>query len=323
MAEESLVIKALVSGLDTQALGRYTYMSAYIVCFYDWILLLDQEVAYIYPASWNVVKAAYIFCRYYPLATASFQLWGFLGDHEQSVCESYYHAIYASIIPTMLSAQFILMLRTYAFSGRKRVILAVLSITLLGLAGVIIWVTSTQLILSPLFLFSGRSGCFAISDLGAFDATQGISSVQVPIAYHLGLISILTTSFDFLNLSIVVRQCVRRGTFGPLGQSFLKQGMFVYIVMMALNALTIGTFLSPYLVVHGLGLVASFAYILPSTLACRLVLMLRRAASPTETDLRVEHSHMINEAIEMVALEWHHGETSEGFAPSISTEDQA
>ncbi len=56
-----------------------------------------------YSAPWNVVKAAYLFCRYYPLAIAPFHFWGFLGDHEQRVCESYYHALSACTIPTVRS----------------------------------------------------------------------------------------------------------------------------------------------------------------------------------------------------------------------------
>ena len=53
----------------------------------------------VYPAPWNVVKFAYIFCRYYPMVIAPFHFWGFLGNHEQSVCESYYHALYVCTIP--------------------------------------------------------------------------------------------------------------------------------------------------------------------------------------------------------------------------------
>jgi hypothetical protein len=62
------------------------------------VLIADLQI---YPASWNVVKGAYIFCRYYPLAIAPFHLWGFLGDHEQSVCETYYPALYTCTIPTV------------------------------------------------------------------------------------------------------------------------------------------------------------------------------------------------------------------------------
>ncbi len=51
--------------------------------------------------------------------------------------------------------------------------------------------------------------------------------------------------------------------------------------------------------------------------------MLRRKASPTETEFRVEHSHMVNEAPEMIAVERHPEEISEGFIPSISTDAEA
>jgi ABC-type transport system involved in multi-copper enzyme maturation permease subunit len=67
---------------------------------------------------------------------------------------------------------------------------------------------------------------------------------------------------------------VQRGTLGPLGQSFLKQGLFVYVVMTVLNGVTIGTFFSTYLVQHGLASTSSFAYLLPSALACRLYVWL-------------------------------------------------
>ncbi|KAH9172015.1 hypothetical protein EDB89DRAFT_2229583, partial [Lactarius sanguifluus] len=116
-----------------------------VVCFYDWVISLDREVALIYPAPWNAVKAAYLFCRYYPMAIAPFHLWGLVGDHEKRVCETIYRVLYACAMPTLLSAQFILMLRTYAFSGRKTRVLVALSITYLCLVGVIIWVLSKEL----------------------------------------------------------------------------------------------------------------------------------------------------------------------------------
>ena len=55
----------------------------------------------IYPAPWNVVKAAYIFCRCYPIAVAPFHMWGIVGDHEQHICESYYHVLYVIAMPTV------------------------------------------------------------------------------------------------------------------------------------------------------------------------------------------------------------------------------
>ena len=52
------------------------------------------------------------------------------------------------------------------------------------------------------------------------------------------------------------------------------------------------------------------------------VLMLRRKASPTQTELRLEHSAMINEALEMIEVALHSNQTSNGTSdgcmPSIS-----
>ncbi|KAI9452771.1 hypothetical protein BJY52DRAFT_1402239 [Lactarius psammicola] len=238
---------------------------------------LDEEVAFIYPAPWNIVKVAYLICRYYPLAIAPFHLWGVVGDHEQ---------------------------RVYVVCTMKRKVLAVLSVAFFGLIGVIVWVMSKELTLSQslVFVFAKRSGCFAISDHPASSVAQTTSAVQ----------GIVTTFFDCLNMFVVVWHCVRRG-------------MMVYVAMTALNALTIGTFLSSDLIHQGLGSSSSLAYILPSILSCRLVLMLRRKASPTETELRVEHSYMVNEALERIAVEQHPEEISlaEGFRSSVSTDAQA
>jgi hypothetical protein len=41
------------------------------------------------------------------------------------------------------------------------------------------------------------------------------------------------------------------------------------------------------------------------------VLMLRRKASPTQTELRLEHSQMVNEALEMIDVDLHSKGTSD------------
>ena len=47
--------------------------------------------------------------------------------------------------------------------------------------------------------------------------------------------------------------------------------------------------------------------------------MLRRSASPTETELHFEYSHMVNEAIEMIIAS---EDTPKIVIPSIPTDDQ-
>jgi len=298
------------------AAGRYSIGAAYTILFYDWIISLDKEVAFIYPAPWNAVKIAYLFCRYFPLAVSPFLFWGFLGNHEESVCRLYYHALYACIMPSMLSAQFILMLRSYAFSGRRRLVLVALCTSFLSLAGYVVWVVSNQLDLTALFLIKERSGCFATSNQPIAGLLRGVG------AYQLGVISVLTAFFDCLNMFVVVRHCVReRSTLGPLGESFLKQGVLVYIIMTGLNAFTIGTYFSSHLLFQAQG--SWFAYILPSALSCRLVLTLRRKATPTDSELQDQFSQMVDEALEMVVVEPRNGDVTESFIPSSQGDIQA
>jgi len=214
----------------------------------------------------------------------------------------------------MLSSQFILMLRTYAFTGRKTTILAALLIFFFSLVGVAIWVMSKEISLSALFLVEESSGCFATSDQPVFGVVRAVG------AYHLGAICLLSACFDCLNMLLVIRLCIRqRGTLGPLGQTFLRQGILVYAVMTALNALTIGTYFTSDLLHQGIG--SWFAYILPSALTCRLVLMLRRKATPTETKLHDQYSDIVNDALEM--MEPHPERTTEGFLPFSSIDSHA
>jgi len=129
---------------------------------------------------------------------------------------------------------------------------------------------------------------------------------------------VLTAVFDCLNMFIVIRHCVQeRSTLGPLGESFLKQGVLVYVIMTILNALTIGTYFSSHLLYQAQG--SWFAYILPSALSCRLVLILRRKASPTETELQDQFSEMIDKALEMVVVEPRPGDATESSFPSLQS----
>ena len=65
-----------------------------------WLITLIVDFQ-IYSSRWNLVKVAFLFTRYYPLVVAPFQFWGFILDHDESVCESHYRALFASIIPTV------------------------------------------------------------------------------------------------------------------------------------------------------------------------------------------------------------------------------
>jgi hypothetical protein len=51
------------------------------------------------------------------------------------------------------------------------------------------------------------------------------------------------------------------------------------------------------------------------------VILLRRKARPTETELHIQYSHMINEALQMIAVEPRPGDSAASVIPSIETDD--
>jgi hypothetical protein len=53
------------------------------------------------------------------------------------------------------------------------------------------------------------------------------------------------------------------------------------------------------------------------------VLLLRRKASPTETELHIQYSHMIGEALEMAAVQRRAADTLDSSIPSLQTDPQA
>ncbi|KAF8501039.1 hypothetical protein F5888DRAFT_1327218 [Russula emetica] len=294
-------LELIFAAFRSVAAGRYTIGAAYTVLFYDWIISLDKEVAFIYPGSWNAVKIAYLFCRYYPLVVAPFHFWGLVGNHDEK-CLSV-------VLPRSLR-----ICNAHDVVSAVRLVLVALLTSFLSIVGYVVWVVSKELSLTALFLIDERSGCFATTN-----QPNAADSLRVIGAYQLGLISVFTAIFDCLNMFIVIWHCVQqRSTLGPLGQSFLKQGVVVYVIMTALNALTIGTYFTSDMLYQAQG--SWFAYLLPSALACRLVLLLRRKASPTETELHIQYSHMIGEALEMAAVQRRVADTLDSSIPSLRAE---
>ncbi|KAI0036519.1 hypothetical protein K488DRAFT_81963 [Vararia minispora EC-137] len=141
-----------------------------------------------------------------------------------------------------------------------------------------------------LFVLLGRSGCFSSTD-----QDSGIGSI------HLGVLFSYLVLFDSLNIAIVVRHCiVQRSLAGELGRTMLKQGIVYYTVTTFLN--TISTIMYFWADRRWTGLGSWLAFVLPSVMSCRLVLMLRRKASPTDSEVQGRVNRVIEEDLEMMSL---------------------
>ncbi|KAA1469931.1 hypothetical protein DENSPDRAFT_835624 [Dentipellis sp. KUC8613] len=271
--------------------GRYSILACYTLIVYDWLISISDEYTLIHQARWTWVKAAYLWCRYYPLLVFPFHIWGWVVDHDGETCADIVHPLYATLIPLQLSAQVVLMLRAYAFAGRDSRILYGLCFGLAALLGVdiYVWGFDVQLV-STLFSVLGQSGCFATTDISA---SQG--------AIHISLTFLTAFAYDLLTMSIVIIHCFRiRSTQGSLGASFLTQGVLVFMSMTTLNIFSAAMYLSSNKTFNGIG--SYFALLLPDVLACRLVLMLRRRVSPTESVRQRECSQLVRDALELLPV---------------------
>ena len=69
--------------------------------FYDWLLILPQEVEHIWNASWNWTKALYLLTRYIPFVTIASMLRGEWPFHSSPHLLSHFrfvsYRVYASI----------------------------------------------------------------------------------------------------------------------------------------------------------------------------------------------------------------------------------
>jgi len=285
-------------GAESLLIGRYSVTAVYVVQVYDWLLLLDDEWELIHQARWTSVKAAYLFCRYYPLLVFPVYMWAWLGDHTEEVCDKIIHPLYAFLVPFHLCPQAVILMRTYAFTGRSKYVLAMLLSAYLAFFSAYTWLFGSQfIVIKDLYLLFGNSACFAndkhAEDGQAFSSKRGVRT---------GLVTLGSFLLDVLMMGVIFVHCLRiRSTQGSLGRTFLKQGLGVFVVMSALNLLVASIYLGQNRQFDGVGI--PFLMVLSPILVCRLVLKLRRTVSPSETEELRQQSCLVREAFEACATD--------------------
>ncbi|THH15857.1 hypothetical protein EW146_g4702 [Bondarzewia mesenterica] len=226
---------------------RYSVFAVYTVSVYDWLISLEEEVELIHQARWTSVKVAYLFCRYYPLLLSPLHIWGWMYDHDFSICKRVITPLYICLIPLQISAQVVLMLRAYAFTGRRLAILVLLYVGLAAVLAVEIWVFTANL--TQLFDLIGSSGCFPTTDVG--NLSLKLKTAPKYGAVHLGLVFLVSFCFDLFSMSIIMIHCLwNRSTQGSLGRTFLKQGLAVFVAMSVLNIFSAGMYFRFVCVFH-------------------------------------------------------------------------
>jgi len=275
--DPSQILVQILNAAWTIQIARYVIVAAYALQVYEWLICLSDECLYVHKGRWTTVKLAYLFCRYYPLFVFPLYIWAFVGDHTISTCNKVTRPLYGLMSLFMMSAHVVFVIRTYAFAGRNRFILAFLIACWMGLFIFVTWILSTKYkFILAWHEVVGDSACFG------GDISRAAKFVPDNTTWTwTQLYSVSTTVFDSLMTAIIFMHCLRfRSTWGPLGRVIISQGLLAYIMLTVVNIAITVTYRSPDPKWDGIGFLS---LIIPEVLACRLILMLRRGADRTAT----------------------------------------
>ncbi|KAI0800834.1 hypothetical protein C8Q74DRAFT_447854 [Fomes fomentarius] len=248
------------------------FCAMYAIVVWDWFFGLQREWRFIWTTNWTPVKVAYLFCRYWVLAVVPYLLYCFCADHTLEVCERIFKIPVALAMWNQVAAECILLIRTYAFFNRNTYILVLLVSALSGVVSYQLYVATSQM---DLLRF--------ISRIPGVDATTGpCFPVSKPHSAHLLGFFIAPLLYDTMVTIMTIGKAItiRRRNGGPssrLIQTFLREGVFYYILISIANLVNGIFYLQPRQEISAICIPLSV--MLSPVLACRLIIDLRERGS--------------------------------------------
>ncbi|KAF9650130.1 hypothetical protein BDM02DRAFT_1515285 [Thelephora ganbajun] len=236
-----------------------------MVLLYDWVLILPQEIKYIWRASWKYTKVLYILTRYLPFAGLGLMLRNqFASDPTPDSCRRTLRAVCWTSVVGMDLAEIVLAVRTYAvWNEDKRV----------GV-GLAILLTLCQIpngIIAEKFI--GGIGFIQNPYPGIYRGCVAISATKIVFANW-----VVFTVLEGVVLILMVISALR--TYRKHKSNFLSviymDGIRFYLYMFCVTVVNILIIL--ILPIDFIGVGSSIEIVLHSNLACRLVVGLREAS---------------------------------------------
>ncbi|TFK66867.1 hypothetical protein BDN72DRAFT_128912 [Pluteus cervinus] len=191
-------MSAVILSSKMRTMSRSAALAAYSIQVFEWAVNLTSEVELIHRARWSFIKLAYILCRYCPLLTYPVTLWAYIGDYDQEFCAPIVRPVWALFIPLYLFPHVVMLLRAYAFSGRRKWILVLLSLCFMALCTVTVYAFYTAQVMPTYWyqLSGGKTGCYP-------------SLWPSNILQRLAICIMTATAIDLVSLIVVVVYCLR------------------------------------------------------------------------------------------------------------------
>ncbi|KAJ7610802.1 hypothetical protein FB45DRAFT_941665 [Roridomyces roridus] len=246
------------------------FCAMYAVVIWDWLISLPREWRFVWKTHWTPVKVAYLFCRYWVIVVVPYLLYCFVVNHPLETCQKIYKIPVALALWNQVGSESVLLIRTYAFFNRNVYVLWFLLSAMAGVVAYQIYVDTSQMLLLPApFILTGNGPCFPMSK---------------PHSAHLLGFFIAPLLFDTVVtfMTVIKAFTIRRRNGGPnsrLVQTFLREGVFYYILISIANLINGIFYLQPRQVISAINIPLSV--MMAPLLACRLILDLRERGSET------------------------------------------
>lgn len=256
-------------GLLTTGLGLVHVLQVYTssmvaVAVWDWLTCLSMEWQFIWKKKWSLIKALYLWTRYYGLACFAVNLWLFNANFTKEECATLHYLIAATCMWTTLGSEAILAVRTYAFLGKKPV-LAVFFITLLvGEAAFLLYVSVAAVYQIDPFPIGDRTGPCTASDKPGKHIVSGFW--LAPVAFD------LICTFLTIWKAVSMRDALKSS---HIFQTFLREGLGYFLAVAGVNVLNAAFMFQSNPNLQNIN--CFLALVLSQVLCCRLVLNLMAA----------------------------------------------
>ncbi|KAF7422388.1 hypothetical protein PC9H_010544 [Pleurotus ostreatus] len=128
----------------------------------------------------------------------------------------------------------VMLIRTYAFTGRKLRVLIMLTACYLAVVASELWLFSTRFVFpQEIHVALGYTGCFG-NDAGA--QSGSLFDTKRRVALQSGCVLLGIFLLDAIMTATIIFHCIRiRSTQGALGKAFIAQGLVAFLAMSSVN----------------------------------------------------------------------------------------
>ncbi|KAF8734662.1 hypothetical protein AX14_003173 [Amanita brunnescens Koide BX004] len=279
-----------------------TAVGLYALSIYEFLLVLDDErrlvreihtcatrrpsrgslsfPCKVYNGPWNSIKILYLFCRFLPIV--SWPIVILVVTSLDKDCSIWINSQSAICLLLQFSPQCLLLLCTWAFSGKKKLLAWLFSLMVSTYFSAMIWAIATYTTVY------GRRNMHAYHD----DCFASLSTpTRLVTCIILGAVGMDISATAVVVYSYIRNQHIR----GDLCRLFFSQAVMYVILMVVINACTASSYILE-------SMTASVGYYMtltvPNLLACRFILDLRRATNPTRTQISDRLSVVVRDGLD-------------------------